>query len=138
MAIKVVKIIDMVLPNFSIGRDDEGKEYRFKGGVLGQKVLIKTGKKKAGYYSGKLLSIEEKSDLETLGKHDKLDELSGNKFENIPYEKELEIKKNMLTKLYKDLAWKEDIKLNPSPLISDYRNKTACSQGHYDHYGLLS
>ena len=137
MAIKVVKIIDMVLPNFSIGRDDEGKEYRFKGGVLGQKVLIKTGKKKAGYYSGKLLSIEEKSDLETLGKHDKLDELSGNKFENIPYEKELEIKKNMLTKLYKDLAWKEDIKLNPSPLVSGYRNKMEYSFGDSEKDGPL-
>ncbi|WP_103981730.1 23S rRNA (uracil(1939)-C(5))-methyltransferase RlmD [Helcococcus massiliensis] len=137
MAIKVVKIIDMVLPNFSIGQDDEGKEYRFKGGVLGQKVLIKTGKKKAGYFSGKLLNIEEKSDLETLGNHDKLNELSGNKFENIPYEKELEIKKNMLTKLYKDLDWKEDIKLNPSPLISGYRNKMEYTFGDSEKDGPL-
>lgn len=123
MAIKEVMIEKMLLPNFSIGVDEHGNEYRFKGGVLGQKVLIKTGKKKAGYLSGKIVQIQEKSPLETLDSGMDLDEMSGNKFENIPYEKEIEIKKQIINELYKELGWTEEVKVNPSPIIEGYRNK---------------
>lgn len=123
MAIKQVKIIEMKLPNFSIGEDENNNLYRFKGGVLGQTVLIKSGKKKAGYISGKIIEIVKKSDLETLESGYDLNEMAGNKFENIPYEEEIKIKSEIINKLYKEINWNKDIKLNLSPIVKEYRNK---------------
>lgn len=123
MAIKEAKIIKMILPNFSIGIDDNNKEYRFKGGVLGQRVLLRTGKMKAGYLSAKLLEIIEKSPLETLDNGQDPNIMSGNKFENIPYDKELDIKRDMINELYKELGLDQPIKVNPLPLEKAYRNK---------------
>ena len=137
MAIKEVKIEKMILPNFSIGVDEHGNEYRFKGGVLGQKVLIKTGKKKAGYLSGKIIQLEEKSEFETLDSGMSFEEMSGNKFENIPYEKELEIKKTMINDLYQEIKWDKEVELNASPIIEWYRNKMEYTFGDSHKGGPL-
>lgn len=123
MALVEARIIKMELPNFSIGEDENGTLYKFKGGVLGQLVLLSTSKKKGKYRKAKLLEILEKSELETLDNESQLNLMSGNRFDNIPYEKELEIKSEMLQELYAQIDWQENIKLNPSPLVAAYRNK---------------
>lgn len=123
MAIKKVKIINMLLPNFSIGEDEHGNKYRFKGGALGQEVMIKTGKKKAGFLSGKILEIVERSPFEILDTYQDLNQMSGNKFDNFPYAKEIEIKTEIVKDLYSQIDWHEPIRVNPSPVIEGYRNK---------------
>lgn len=123
MGIEKLTIESNTLPNYSIAVGEDGKKYRFKGGVKGQKVLLRTGKKKGDFYKAKLLQILEKSPLETLENSIDPEVMSGNKFENIEYDKELELKKQMIQDLYKEINWDSDIILNPSPLISGYRNK---------------
>lgn len=123
MSLVKAKIVKMIYPGFSIGIGENGKEYRFKGGIIGQTVMLKTGKMKAGYRKAKLVEIIEKSEIETNNITENPNEAAGCKFQNVDYEKELSIKKDMINELYQQIDWKEDIKINPSPLISGYRNK---------------
>ncbi|QUY65608.1 23S rRNA (uracil(1939)-C(5))-methyltransferase RlmD [Helcococcus kunzii] len=123
MAEKKVKIVDMVYPNYSIGEDEEGKKYRFKGGITGQEVIIHAGRKKAGYIKAKLMEIVEKSPLEINNFCENPNACSNCKFQNLEYSKELELKEKMISNLYKNIGWEKSIKLNPSPIIENYRNK---------------
>ena len=123
MSLVEAKIVKMIYPGFSIGLDEKNREFRFKGGILGQKVLLKTGKKKAGYRKAKLIQILEKSHLEIFNYCEDPNNSSGCKFQNVDYDKELEIKESMLNELYQEIEWNKNIALNSSPLISNYRNK---------------
>lgn len=123
MGLKEAIIKKMELPNYSIAIDEENKEYRLKGGILGQRVLIKTGKKKAGYFKAKLIEIIEKSDLETLNIEEDLNNMSGNRFENVEYDEEIKIKKEIINELYKEINWNQNIDIVKSPIVSGYRNK---------------
>lgn len=123
MAIVKAKIVKMIYPNYSIAEGENDKAYRFKGGILGQEVLLNSGKKKAGYFKAKLVEITEKSDLEVLNICDNPNECSNCKFQNVEYEKELEIKREMIENLYREVNWDKEIILNPSPNIDFYRNK---------------
>jgi len=123
MAYTKAKIIDMIYPNYSIAEDEEGKKYRFKGGITGQEVILKAGRKKAGYLKAKLIEIVEKSPLEINNFCEDPNKCSNCKFQNVEYFKELEIKEKMISDLYKKIDWEKSIKLNPSPAIENYRNK---------------
>lgn len=123
MGIEKVIIEKNTMPNYSIAKGENGKLYRFKGGVEGQEVVIRTGKLKGDYYKAKLIEITKKSPLETLDNGVNPDEMSGNKFENLEYETELELKKKMVNEVYEELNWEKEIPLNPSPVINGYRNK---------------
>lgn len=93
MGIEKVIIEKNTMPNYSIAKGENGKLYRFKGGVEGQEAVIRTGKLKGDYYKAKLIEITKISPLETLDNGVNPDEMSGNKFENLEYETELELKK---------------------------------------------
>ena len=123
MGIEKVIIEKNTMPNYSIAKGENGKLYRFKGGIEGQEVVIRTGKLKGDYYKAKLIEITKKSPLETLDNGVNPDEMSGNKFENLEYETELELKKKMVNEVYEELYWEKEIPLNPSPVINGYRNK---------------
>ena len=123
MTLVKAKIKEMIYPGYSIGMDENGREYRFKGGMLGQTVLLKAGRNKAGYTKGKLLEIVEKSELETLNFCEDPNLASNCKFQNVEYNLELEIKEEMINKLYKKIGWEKPILVNPSPEIENYRNK---------------
>ncbi|HFU4078852.1 TPA: 23S rRNA (uracil(1939)-C(5))-methyltransferase RlmD, partial [Streptococcus suis] len=84
---------------------------------------IRTGKLKGDYYKAKLIEITKKSPLETLDNGVDQHEMSGNKFENLEYETEFELKKKMVNEVYEELHWEKEIPLNPSPVIKGYRNK---------------
>ena len=123
MGLVKAEIIKMIYPGYSIGLGENGKEYRFKGGIKGQEVLLNGGKKKAGYHKAKLVQILQKSPLEINNFCENPNNCSGCKFQNVEYDKELEIKTEMIQDLYKDINWNLEIKMNPSPLVNDYRNK---------------
>ena len=123
MGIQKLIIEKNTLPNYSIATDEEGRKYRFKGGVQGQEVVIRTGKLKGDFYKAKLLEITKKSELETREIDVNPEEMSGNKFEKLEYETELKLKSKMINELYEELNWIKDITLNPSPIVKGYRNK---------------
>lgn len=123
MAYTRAKIVDMIYPSYSIGEDEEGKKYRFKGGIIGQEVILKAGRKKAGFIKSKLIEIVEKSPLEVNNFCENPNECNNCKFQNVEYSKELEMKSKMIKDLYKKIGWENPVKLNPSPLTENYRNK---------------
>lgn len=123
MGIEKVIIEKNTMPNYSIAKGENGRIYRFKGGVEGQEVVIRTGKLKGDYYKAKLIEITKKSPLETLDNGVDPHEMSGNKFENLEYEIEIELKKKMVNEVYEELQWEKEIPLNPSPVVNGYRNK---------------
>lgn len=137
MGLVTAKITKMIYPGFSIGLGENGKEYRFKGGITGQTVLLNGGKKKAGYHKAKLVQILEKSPLEINNFCEDPNDCSGCKFQNLSYDKELELKSEMINELFKELNWKDNIKINPSPLIDDYRNKMEYTFGDTHKDGPL-
>lgn len=107
-------------PNFSY-IEDKGIKYRFKGGIKGQKVLIKPGKKMAVTKS-KLISILEKSPLEKEKGCPMLNDCGGCKFQELSLDDEYNYKKDMINDLYKPV-WSEPINLVKSPQSFAYRNK---------------
>lgn len=138
MTLVKAKITKMVYPNYSIADGENGKQYRFKGGILGQTVMLKGGKLKAGFNKAKLIEIVEKSPLEINNICENPNSCSGCKFQNVDYQKELEIKEEMINELYSEINWNENIKINPSPVISSYRNKMEYTFGDEVKHGPLT
>ena len=59
---KDIKISQMKYPNISIGYDENGRKVEFKGGILGQTVRVKPGKKNKERIKGKfILSLKNLS-----------------------------------------------------------------------------
>ena len=123
-------------PNKSIIEIDD-KKYIFKGGIKGQEVKVVTQRRKRGYTEAKFLELINKSSLETENPCPGFGICGGCSYQTLKYEEELELKKEMLSKLYSTVYGKE-IVMNPSPSKSGYRNKMEYSFGDKEKGGELT
>jgi len=133
-----VFIEDIEFPNNGIGFFD-GKKVYVKNTVPGQRVLIEVKKKKQRY-EGKLLEIIKKADYEIIPKCPVFNICGGCNYQNIPYKKQLEFKKNNVLKLLAqaDLNDFQFLGIQGSPDIYSYRNKMEFSFGDTGIDGELS
>ena len=112
------KITESKFPNKSVVCG-ENFELKIKGGIKGQVVEIT----KAGHRKGKLINVIEPSPLETEHNCEHLEVCGGCTYQRFSYENEIEYKRELLNKLYRDEGFDFDIEMVPSPVHREYRNK---------------
>ncbi|MFI3231334.1 MAG: 23S rRNA (uracil(1939)-C(5))-methyltransferase RlmD [bacterium] len=116
-------------PNKGIGYYGD-KKVSVKNTITGQKVRIQLKKKKQKY-EGRLLEILEKADYEITPACKSFNICGGCTYQNISYEKELEIKKNNVLEILARANIKdfEFLGVSRNPDIAYYRNKMEFSFG---------
>lgn len=133
-----VFIEDIIFPNKGVGKFN-GENVYIKNTITGQKVKanIKRKKKKL---EGRLLEIMEKADYEIKPDCDSFGLCGGCTYQNVEYEKEIEIKKNNVLRLLKDenILDYEFMGIIKSPKTKEYRNKMEFSFGDTGEKGELS
>ena len=125
----IVDIVDTEFPNKGIGFFDENK-ITVKNTIPEQKVLIKVKKKKRKY-EGKLIEILQNAAYEILPECEVFLNCGGCTYQNITYQKELEIKQKNVLKLLSQLNLEncKFLDIIASPVINNYRNKMEFSFG---------
>ncbi|MDO5047309.1 MAG: 23S rRNA (uracil(1939)-C(5))-methyltransferase RlmD [Anaerococcus sp.] len=124
--IKDINIEKMKYPNISQGHDEKGRLVEFKGGILGQRVRVKSQKKSKDKIKAKYLDLLEYSTLENNSYTCANPDICGGcSYQRLAYETELMVKVEMIKDLFreKEIAYKGDIKINQAPKKSAYRNK---------------
>lgn len=132
-------------PNKGIVRCEYGIAI-VKNTLPGQKISFMVNKKRKGRSEGRLIEVLEKADYEIDSPCPHFGECGGCSYQNVPYEKQLEIKKNQVLRLLRP-AFEKQMLLNnidadaddyidsifegikPSPLQTEYRNKMEFSFG---------
>lgn len=125
-ATKDIKISQMKYPNISIGFDENDRKVEFKGGLLGQTVRIKTGKKNKERIKGKYIELLLESKLENARDYCPQSVICGGcAYQKVPYETELMLKHGMIKDLFNEngIKYENDISINRSPMTRGYRNK---------------
>lgn len=128
-----------------IEKDENGNEQKtltiVKGALPGQKIKFRAKKVRKDKSQGILLEVTEKSPLETAEPMcSRFGKCGGCSYQTLPYEKQLELKKNQVLEIidnvYKTLDSSLGIKKDyiydgilPSPEIKGYRNKMEFSFG---------
>lgn len=118
------RVLYSTFQNFGVV-EKEGKLYKIKGVIPGQKISYTTKNKS----KGTLVDILERSVLEDHTPCDFHKYCGGCSFQTISPKTEIKLKKDSLRLLYKDIAPNHPIILNESPLLSNYRNKMEYSFG---------
>ena len=128
-----------------IEKDENGNEQKtltiVKGALPGQKIKFRAKKVRKDKSQGILLEVTEKSPLETAEPMcSRFGKCGGCNYQTLPYEKQLELKRNQVLEIidnvYKTLDSSLGIKKDyiydgilPSPEIEGYRNKMEFSFG---------
>lgn len=124
-----IDIVDIEFPNKGIGLYED-KKVVIKNTIPGQRVLADV-KKKRQKYEGRLRGILEKADYEIEPGCNVFGLCGGCTYQNISYEKELEIKKNNVLRLLNEAGIEgyEFLGIKGSPNTEAYRNKMEFSFG---------
>lgn len=130
-------ITDIEFPNKGIGIWED-KRVSVKNTIPGQKIVADI-KKKRKQYEGRLRKIVEKADYEIEPECIAFGKCGGCTYQNISYEKELEIKKKMVLDLLNKAGIKdyEFMGIKASPNTHCYRNKMEFSFGDNGAEGEL-
>lgn len=123
---KDIKISQMKYPNISIGFDENGRKVEFKGGLLGQTVRVKAGKKNKDRIKGKYIELLENSKLENARDYcSQAESCGGCAYQKLAYETELMLKHGMIKDLFDEhgIEYNKDISINRSPITRGFRNK---------------
>ncbi len=126
----IIEKIDF--PNKGIVRvPDEEKTVIVKNGIAGQKVRLSVNKVRKGKAEGRLLEVLEKSPDEIESKCPHFGECGGCTYQNLPYEKQLELKESQIHQMFDeavegDYVWEG---ISASPAVYGYRNKMEFSFG---------
>ena len=112
------KIIRQDYPSTSYG-ESEGKEYKFKGGIIGQEVRVKRTRGK----KGKLMEVLTPSHLEGESKCPHYKECGGCTYQTMSIEAENKYKKDLVEELFKAHGITKDFEFLESPHHTGYRNK---------------
>ena len=125
-----VTIEEMVFPNKGIGFIDD-KKLLVKGGITDQILKVQITKKRKDKLEGKIIEIVKPSPIEILPKCEHFDNCGGCTGQNLPYEKQLEIKTTHVKTILNDRDIKDFkfLGIDPSPLEFQYRNKMEYSFG---------
>ena len=114
---KDIKITQMKYPNISIGFDENGRKVEFKGGLLGQTIRVKAGKKNKDRIKGKYIELLEGSKLENAREYCPQAEICGGcAYQKLAYETELMLKHGMIKDLFDEhgIEYNNDISINLS------------------------
>ena len=127
----IVERVDF--PNKGIVVTDEGN-CTVKNVLPGQKVTFVVQKKRNGRAEGRLLNIEEKSALEKESPCSHFGECGGCTYISLPYEEQLKIKEEQVSKLLEGVLSRQSEKwqfegIKSSPARTGYRNKMEFSFG---------
>lgn len=130
-------ITDIEFPNKGIGIWED-KRVSVKNTIPGQKIVADI-KKKRKQYEGRLRQIVEKAPYEIEPECTAFGKCGGCTYQNISYEKELEIKEKMVLDLLNKAGLKdyEFLGIKPSPDTCCYRNKMEFSFGDNGAEGEL-
>ncbi|WP_027625309.1 23S rRNA (uracil(1939)-C(5))-methyltransferase RlmD [Clostridium lundense] len=118
----------------------EGLKVYVKGALPGQKVLARVSKKRKNYAEGRLLKVIEDVDYKRETKCSVFGECGGCAHQDVPYEKQLELKKEQVLKLFEkaDLEGFEFLGIEGSPEEFEYRNKMEFTFGDMEKGGELT
>ena len=132
-------IEDMEFPSQGIGCKNDLKVY-VKNTFPGQKIRGKVSKKKQEYAELKLLEVVEAAGYEVENKCPHFALCGGCSSQNIPYDKQLEFKKNQVLKLFSDnnVTTGEFLGIENSPIQWEYRNKMEFTFGDMEKGGDLT
>ena len=138
------KVSYVNFPNKAIIEHEDGK-VTVKNALPGQKVRYRVTKKKSGRAEGNVLEVLEKSQDETEPACPHFGECGGCTYQNLPYEKQLELKSGQVKKLLDEVYIKQNKEpsyifegIKGSPKQFAYRNKMEFSFGDIDHYRFQS
>lgn len=120
--------------------DYEGLKVYVKGALPGQKVLARISKKRKNYAEGKLLKVIEDVEYKRKAKCDAFGECGGCAHQDVPYEKQLELKKEQVLKLFEEaeIHGFEFLGIEGSPEEFQYRNKMEFAFGNMERGGELT
>ena len=131
---KVVElsIDEMIFGGESINNTAFDKKVLLKGGIKGQKVSALIQKSRRDKYQAKILSVIEKSSLETQEVCSKYGQCGGCSMLSVDYDNQLSLKSEQLTKLFHKNGHTEVEKIDivPSPLQQEYKNKMEFTFGN--------
>lgn len=118
----------------------EDKKIKMKGGITGQRVRAVVKKSRSDSGEVKQLELVEPSPIETADVCRHFRQCGGCSILSIPYEKQLEIKKDQVLDLFDKAGLKdyEFVGINPSPSSVAYRNKMEYTFGDEYKDGPLS
>ncbi|MBR6399991.1 MAG: 23S rRNA (uracil(1939)-C(5))-methyltransferase RlmD [Firmicutes bacterium] len=133
-----IEIYDIEFPNKGIGTW-EGSKVTIKNTLPGQTVLTDV-KRKRRQLEGRLRGIIKKADYEIEPACPRFGLCGGCTYQNISYEKQLEIKQKTVKDLLDnaELTGFEFLPVKPSPVTEGYRNKMEFSFGDNGEAGELN
>ena len=133
-----ITVNDIEFPNNGIALYNENTVL-INNTVPGQKALVRI-KKKHGKFEGNLIKIIKKAEYEIIPDCEQFGICGGCTFRNIPYDKEIDIKKNNVLKLLNKNGINkfEFLGIDAAPNIDCYRNKMEFSFGDTSKDGDLS
>ena len=116
-----------------------GQKVKFKGGIEGQKVEAKVGRKRKDYIETRIISVLERSSIETKMGCPHFGVCGGCAYQTLTYEDELELKEKQIL----DLFNREGLDINylgieKSPMVQGYRNKMEYTFGDEEKDGPLA
>ncbi|MFW5649611.1 MAG: 23S rRNA (uracil(1939)-C(5))-methyltransferase RlmD [Candidatus Alkaliphilus sp. MAG34] len=116
-----------------------GQKVKFRGGIEGQKIEARVGRKRKGYIEAKIIKILEKSPLETETGCPHFGVCGGCAYQTLSYDNELKLKEKQVL----DLFDREGLAINysgieRSPKIQGYRNKMEYTFGDEEKDGPLA
>lgn len=136
------QIVDHALPKgWAVARKDRFVVF-LPDGVIGDRVTVKTIQNRKNFSFGEVLAIEELSPFRTTPPCPHFGLCGGCLFQNLQYEKQLEIKRNYLSVTLKHIGSVREadlsgLKINPSPDLYFYRNKMEFSIGTQDDNSVV-
>lgn len=117
----------------------EGEKVQIKGALPGQKVLGRVTKKSKTRVQAKLVEVLQDVDYKIDRKCSVFGQCGGCTFQDVPYEKQLELKQQQVLKLFNDAGIKgfEFLGIEESPDKFEYRNKMEFTFGDIEKGGEL-
>lgn len=133
-------IVDTEFPGFGVAYGEDGTKILIKNALPGQKVEAFVNKKTKEYAKAKLNKVIEDVDYKIDARCPVFDMCGGCSHQYVPYEKQLENKKEQVLKLFKEAKIEgfEFLGIEGSPQIFGYRNKMEFTFGDMERGGELT
>lgn len=130
------EILEIIVEGTDFGDESygyyDGNKIIFKGGIAGQKVRVLIKKIRKNKIEGKVLSVVEKSELETEELCNHFGICGGCSILPLDYDKQLKLKEKQLRKLFLDYSHNDfsEIKVKGSENHLEYKNKMEFTFGN--------
>ena len=121
-----IRLVSAGSKGIAVGRTEEGKTVLVSGAVPGDLVNVRVKKSKSNYYEAEMIEILEKSPFRVEPKCIHFGVCGGCKWQNLSYEKQLDVKQDEVFNNIKRIGGLEDFETLPilgSEEHYFYRNK---------------